>query len=205
MANGNVYAPLYNSVRARGRLSPLGAPGAIRPYEKKKSLGEKAAGALGAMIEEASKEEKVSKKERYSQLIKRNSELGSKLKARKTNRQVGKDGKINALSYGGDILIQDPNLPKEIRDLNLATNRVPNPNYVPAINQFQDNFAGEPSIAEVEYWHNQREIESMEGNERRGSSGESLYPNYESEFFDEQPTVRRQSGLGKLLKYMYDK
>jgi len=64
----NVYAPLYNSVQARGRLSPLGAPGAVRPYEKKKALGDKMAGALGDMIDQAGESKKAMKKEQIAQL-----------------------------------------------------------------------------------------------------------------------------------------
>jgi len=80
MANGNVYAPLYNSVAARGRLSPLGAPGAVRPYEKKKGLGEKAAGALGAMIAEGlASDDKPSRLELIAKARIRDEELRSQL------------------------------------------------------------------------------------------------------------------------------
>ena len=72
MANGNVYAPLYSSVAARGTLSPLGAPGAIKPYEKKKSLGDKMAGALGSMIDQSMEGDD---KKRISQLTLRNKDL----------------------------------------------------------------------------------------------------------------------------------
>ena len=68
MANGNVYAPLYNSVQARGRLSPLGTPGAIKPYEKEKAFGDKMAGALGDMIDQAGESKKAMKKEQIAQL-----------------------------------------------------------------------------------------------------------------------------------------
>jgi len=68
----NVYAPLYNSLQARGRMSPLGAPGAIRPEKKKKGLGDKMAGALGAMIDQASQGDD---EKRISQLALRNEEL----------------------------------------------------------------------------------------------------------------------------------
>ena len=37
---GNPYGPLYNSVQARGRMSPgIGAPGALMPKDKKPGLG----------------------------------------------------------------------------------------------------------------------------------------------------------------------
>ncbi len=68
MANGNPYAPLYDSVRARGRLSPLGAPSPIKPYEKKKSLGDKMAGALGDMIDQSIEGREAQKKEQIAQL-----------------------------------------------------------------------------------------------------------------------------------------
>ena len=80
MANGNVYAPLYNSVQARGRLSPLGAPGAIRPYEKKKSFGDKMASALGSMIDQASESNAASRAEQLAQMEVRYNELGKYLK-----------------------------------------------------------------------------------------------------------------------------
>ena len=72
MANGNVYAPLYNSVAARGRLSPLGAPGALKPEVKKKGLGDKMAGALGSMIDQAMEGDD---KKRIAQLTLRNRDL----------------------------------------------------------------------------------------------------------------------------------
>ena len=80
MANGNVYAPLYNSVQARGRLSPLGAPGAIKPYEKKKSFGDKMASALGSMIDQASESNAASRAEQLAQMEVRYNELGKYLK-----------------------------------------------------------------------------------------------------------------------------
>ena len=63
-----VYAPLYNSVQARGRMSPLGAPSAIKPYKKEKSLGDKMAGALGDMIDQAGEGKTAMKKEQVAQL-----------------------------------------------------------------------------------------------------------------------------------------
>ena len=76
----NVYAPLYNSLAARGRLSPLGAPGAVRPHEKKKGLGEKAAGALGAMIAEGlASDDKPSRLELIAKARIRDEELRSQL------------------------------------------------------------------------------------------------------------------------------
>jgi hypothetical protein len=217
MANGNPYAPLYNSVQARGNLAPLGTPGALKPDAPGKSLTQKAFGALGSMMDEALEEEKVSKKERYAQLIKRNEDLESRLKSRKDVRKINKDGDI--VYSQGPILIQDPNLPEEIRNLGLKHNMVLNPDYVPALNQFEDDFAGDVSKEEAEHFHNLREIEAFE-NRGRHTSGfpESyhdkpvakslnnmlLYPNYKSKYFDEQPTVRRQSDFGKLLKYVLE-
>jgi hypothetical protein len=72
MANGNVYAPLYSSIEARGRLSPLGAPGALKPEVKKKGLGDKMAQALGGMIDQAMEGDD---KKRIAQLTLRNEEL----------------------------------------------------------------------------------------------------------------------------------
>jgi len=80
MANGNPYAPLYNSVAARGRLSPLGAPGAIKPEVKKKGLGDKMASALGSMIDQASESSKASRAEELAQMEVRYNELGKLLK-----------------------------------------------------------------------------------------------------------------------------
>ena len=88
MANGNVYAPLYNSIAARGRLSPLGAPGAVTPHEKKKGLGEKAAGALGAMIAEGlASDDKPSKLELIAKARLRDKELRTQL-INQQSRQV---------------------------------------------------------------------------------------------------------------------
>jgi len=76
----NVYAPLYNSLAARGRLSPLGTPGAVTPYEKKKGLGEKAAGALGAMIAEGlASDDKPSRLELIAKARLRDKELRTQL------------------------------------------------------------------------------------------------------------------------------
>jgi len=80
MANGNPYAPLYSSVAARGRLSPLGTPGALTPYEKKKGLGAKAAGALGAMIAEGlASDDKPSRNELIAKARLRDKELRTQL------------------------------------------------------------------------------------------------------------------------------
>ena len=80
MAQGNPYAPLYNSVQARGRLSPLGAPGAIKPEVKKKGLGDKMASALGSMIDQASESSKASRAEQLSQMEIRYDKLGKLLR-----------------------------------------------------------------------------------------------------------------------------
>ena len=68
----NLYAPLYNSLQARGRMSPLGAPGAIKPEKKKKGLGDKMASALGSMIDQAGQGDD---QKRISQLMVRNEQL----------------------------------------------------------------------------------------------------------------------------------
>ena len=68
----NTYAPLYNSLQARGRMSPLGAPGAIKPEKKKKGLGDKMASALGSMIDQSMQ---GSDEKRIAQLMLRNEEL----------------------------------------------------------------------------------------------------------------------------------
>ena len=72
MAQGNPYAPLYNSLQARGTLAPLGAPGAIKPEKKKKGLGDKMASALGSMIDQGLQGDD---KKRISQLTLRNNQL----------------------------------------------------------------------------------------------------------------------------------
>ena len=81
MANGNVYAPLYDSIQARGTLSPLGAPGALKPEVKKKGLGDKMAQALGGMIDQAMEGDD---KKRISQLTLRNQDL-----IEKENKWIG--------------------------------------------------------------------------------------------------------------------
>ena len=68
----NLFAPLYNSLQARGRMSPLGAPGAIKPEKKKKGLGDKMASALGSMIDQSMQ---GSDEKRIAQLMLRNEEL----------------------------------------------------------------------------------------------------------------------------------
>lgn len=68
----NLYAPLYNSLQARGRMSPLGAPGAIKPEPKKKGLGDKMASALGSMIDQSME---GGDEKRIAQLMLRNEEL----------------------------------------------------------------------------------------------------------------------------------
>jgi hypothetical protein len=72
MANGNPYAPLYDSVQARGTLAPLGAPGAIKPEKKKKGLSDKMASALGSMMDQGMLGDD---KKRISQLTLRNNQL----------------------------------------------------------------------------------------------------------------------------------
>jgi len=79
MAQGNYYAPLYSSLEARGRMSPLGAPGAIKPYEKKKSFGDKMAGALGDMIDQSMESRDAQEKEQIAQLEVEHKRLGKLL------------------------------------------------------------------------------------------------------------------------------
>jgi len=76
----NYYGPLYNSIQARGKMSPLGAPGAIKPEKKKKGLGDKMASALGSMIDQASESNAASRKEQLAQMEVRYNELGKLLK-----------------------------------------------------------------------------------------------------------------------------
>tara|TARA_R100001244_G_scaffold130205_1_gene102142 strand:+ start:119 stop:637 length:519 start_codon:yes stop_codon:yes gene_type:complete len=68
MANGNPYGPLYNSIAARGKMYPVTQPGAIKPYKKEKSFGDKMAQALGGMIDQAGESDKAGKKEQLAQL-----------------------------------------------------------------------------------------------------------------------------------------
>ena len=76
MANGNVYAPLYSSVKARGTLSPLGTPTVLKPEVKKKALGDKMAQALGAMIDQSMESDKERKKKQIAQLEVEHDRLG---------------------------------------------------------------------------------------------------------------------------------
>ena len=69
---GNPYAPLYNSVQARGKLQGIGAPGALMPKDKKPGLGSKMASALGSMMDQAGNKDS---KKRKSMLELRNLEL----------------------------------------------------------------------------------------------------------------------------------
>ena len=64
----NYYGPLYNSVQARGRMSPIGVPGALMPKDKKPGLGSKAASALGAMMDQAGESNKAMAKEQVALL-----------------------------------------------------------------------------------------------------------------------------------------
>ncbi len=76
MAQGNVYAPLYFSTAARGKMSPLGAPGALTPKDKKKGLGDKMAGAIGDMFDQSMESRKAQKKEQVAQLEVEHKRLG---------------------------------------------------------------------------------------------------------------------------------
>ena len=192
----NLYAPLYNSLQARGRMSPLGAPGAIKPEKKKKGLGDKMAGALGSMIDEAMNADKVSKKERHAQLVKRNKQL---LKQHK-----GMPDRAEPTPGVSPIITTElPGMNGEIITLN--------PDYVPAYNPRESgSYAGEPSALEMEYFDNLQEIKSLEGTETKSSgfkdetkNNQILYPNYESRYFDKQPTARNNSGtLSKFLRFI---
>ena len=76
---GNPYGPLYNSVQARGRMSPIGAPGALMPKDKKPGLGSKAASALGAMMDQAGESNKAMAKEQVALLEGEHGRLGKML------------------------------------------------------------------------------------------------------------------------------
>ncbi len=193
----NTYAPLYNSLQARGRMSPLGAPGAIKPEKKKKGLGDKMASALGSMIDEAMNADKVSKKERHAQLVQRNKKLLKQHKSEKANRKQPTPG-VSPI-----ITTELPGMNGEIITLN--------PDYVPAFNPRESgSYAGEPSALEMEFFDNLQEIKSLEGTETKTSgfaddtkNNQVLYPNYKSRYFDEQPTVKNNSGgLSKFLRFI---
>ena len=99
----NLYAPLYNSLQARGRMSPLGQPAAIRPYEKKKGLGEKAAGALGQMISDSmAPAKKPSTSERLARAQKKDKELRKALQNQKSIDRQPKEMRAPYVQIGTD-------------------------------------------------------------------------------------------------------
>jgi hypothetical protein len=61
----------------------------------------------------------------------------------------------------------------------------------------------------MEYFDNLQEIKSLEGTETRSSgfkdeakNNQIIYPNYRSRYFDEQPTVKDNSGVfSKLARF----
>jgi len=185
---GNPYAPLYNSVQSRGRMSPLGAPGALMPKDKKPGLGSKMASALGSMMDEAANADKVSKKERHAQLVQRNKKL---LKQHKGMPEVKKPTPGKSATVTTEL----PGMNGQMISLN--------PDYVPAYNPRESgSYAGEPSALEMEYFDNLQEIKSLEGTETKSSgfkdeakNNQIIYPNYKSRYFDEQPTVKDNSGM----------
>ena len=188
MANGNVYAPVYNSVQARGTLSPLGAPGPVKPYEKKKSLGDKMASALGDMIDQASEADKVSKKERLAQLRLRNRDIEKQHKKIKTSQYTS--GVSPIVTRG------DPNHEEVFL----------NPDYVPERNRnYPESYPD--TLLEMEWFDNRREIDSLEGKVTSGFinpelNNQVLYPNYESQYFDKLPSVKNHQGaFSRLLKF----
>ena len=192
MANGNPYAPLYSSIEARGRLSPLGAPGALKPEVKKKGLGDKMAQALGGMMDQALEADKVSKKERAAQLRVRNQEIIKKLPKKIPAYNSGE-------YYQSPIIIKgDPNHEEVFI----------NPNYVARPNPYYDIGVGEPSQLEMELFENQRELQGLEGTETRSSgfkntelNNQILYPYKKSSYFDEQPSVQSNQGaMGSFFK-----
>ena len=194
MANGNPYAPLYSSVAARGRLSPLGAPGALKPEVKKKGLGDKMAGALGAMIDQSMEADRVSKKERVAQLRLRNKEI------EKQHKKL----KIPTPTTGISPIIE-----KVFKDEDNTVQRdwVQNPDYVPERNRnYPESYPD--TLLEMEWFDNQREIDSYEGKRSSGFlnpevNNQVLYPNYTSKYFDELPSAKSDQGaLGRFLSFL---
>ena len=180
MANiANVYAPMHSSIEARGRLSPLGAPGAIKPYEKKKSFGDKMASALGSMIDQSMEADRVSKKERVAQLRLRNKEIEKEHKKLKIPKPTS--GISPVITRG------DPNHEEIFL----------NPDYVPERNlHYPESY--EDTLLEMEWFDNQREIDSYEGKRSSGFlnpevNRQILYPNYTSKYFDELPSAKSNS------------
>ena len=187
MANGNVYAPLYSSVEARGRLSPLGAPGVLKPEVKKKALGDKMTQALGAMIDQSMEADRVSKKERVAQLRLRNKEIEKEHKKLKIPKPTSGISPI--------ITRGDPNHEEIFL----------NPDYVPERNlHYPESY--EDTLLEMEWFDNQREIDSYEGKRSSGFlnpevNNQVLYPNYTSKYFDELPSAKSDQGaIGRFFQ-----
>ena len=193
MAQGNYYAPLYFSTAARGKMSPLGAPAAIKPYEKKKGLGDKMASALGSMMDQAMEADKVSKKERAAQLRMRNQDIVKKLPKR-------------VPAYNSGEYYQSPIITEEVPGMNDVQMVFENPDYVPRPNPYYDIGVGDPSLLEMELFENQRELKALEGTETRSSgfkneqlNNQILYPYKKSSYFDEQPTVKNQGAIDRMM------
>ena len=187
MANGNVYAPLYSSVKARGTLSPLGTPGVLKPEVKKKALGDKMAQALGAMIDQSMEADRVSKKERTAQLRLRNKEIEKQHKKLKIPKPTSGISPI--------ITRGDPNHEEIFL----------NPDYVPERNlHYPESY--EDTLLEMEWFDNQREIDSYEGKRSSGFlnpevNNQVLYPNYTSKYFDEPASVKKDQGaIGRFFQ-----
>jgi hypothetical protein len=157
MAQGNYYAPLYFSTSARGKMSPLSAPAAIRPYEKKKGLGEKAAGALGQMISDSmAPPKKPSTVERIARARIRDKELRAALQNEQSINQPPKVMQAPYVQVGTDA----------------------NGNKVfgfPAGDEYKiptrplGQATPGPSLLEQEWFHNRAMLKNLEGGEK--SSG----------------------------------
>jgi len=166
----NPFGPLYNSVQARGRMSPLGAPGALMPKDKKKGLGSKMASALGSMMDQAAEAKQVAKKERIAQLYMRNEEIQKSIAKERKNSphynkkgemisytQGNKDGVPNPKYYGRDATVTTelPGMNGEMISLN--------PDYIASPNPREDGVIGEPSMKELELYTNLNEINRLQG------------------------------------------
>ena len=152
---GNPYAPLYNSVQARGRLQGIGAPGALMPKDKKPGLGSKAASALGAMIGEGldNANKKPSTKERLARAQFRDKELRGALQNERS---------LNNVPY----LVKTPD-----RYTGMETNIAPSQRSsdpaklikTPDVMSAHARATPGPSMLEIEWFNNQALIQSLRG------------------------------------------
>jgi hypothetical protein len=151
----NLFAPLYNSLQARGRMSPLGQPAAIRPYEKKKGLGEKAAGALGQMISDSmAPAKKPSTSERIARARIRDKELRAALQNEQSINQPPKVMQAPYVQVG----------------VNKSTGEkvygFPEGDEYKILTRPLGQATPGPSLLEQEWFHNRALLKNLEGGEK---------------------------------------